>query len=157
MKTLAKTLALILLTGGSMTAFGKPVDRIIDKLDSNDDGMLSAEEFQSLQGGGMMELMDANNDGAVTMVEINQQVADHQGKMAARQAVMKARAQTFFSDADMDGDGSVTREEAQAAAFNRIDKNFNGYLTKGELRDAKPLHGGRHRPGRPLNRGGSVE
>ena len=76
MKTLAKKLALILLTGGSMTAFGKPVDRIIDKLDSNDDGMLSAEEFQSLQGRGMMELMDANNDGAVTMVEINQQVAD---------------------------------------------------------------------------------
>lgn len=155
MKTLVKKAALVLLAGGAMTAFGKPIDRMIDKLDSNDDGMISAEEFQPPRRRGMMEHMDANNDGAVTMEDINEQFAGDQAEIAVRQAEMMARAQAFFSDADIDGDGSVTQEEAQSAAFNRIDKNADGYLTKGELRNAKPHHGGRHRGDRPFERGGS--
>ena len=155
MKTLAKTLALILLQGGAMTVFGHPVDRMIDKYDSDGDGMISVNEFQPPKSRGMMKRMDANNDGVVTMDEINQQVADHQTKMAERHAEMTVRVQAFFSDADLDGDGSVTGEEAQAAAFNRIDKNVDGYLTEQELRNAKPPYGGMHRPSRPVERGGS--
>ena len=155
MKKVTKTLALILLTGGAMTASGKPADRMIDKLDSDGDGMISAEEFQPPRDRGMMERMDVNNDGAVTMEEINQQLADHQLKMSERQVEMTARVQESFSDADIDGDGSVTREEAQAAAFKRIDENGDGYLTEEELRNAKPPHGGRHPPGRPGDRAGS--
>ena len=55
---------------------------------------------------------------------------------------------------DSDGDGTVTQEEAQAAAFNRVDENQDGYLTGEELRKAKPPHGGRHGPGGPGERGG---
>jgi len=155
MKKVIKIFALILLAGGAMTAFGRPEDRMMDKFDSDGDGMISAEEFQPPRDRGMMERMDVNNDGAVTMEEINQQVTDHQLKMSERQAEMTARAHEFFEDADTDGDGSVTQEEAQAAAFNRVDKNQDGYLTEEELRNAKPPHGGRHRPGRPGERGGA--
>jgi Ca2+-binding EF-hand superfamily protein len=102
----------------------------------------------------MIEHMDVNNDGAVTMEEINQQIADSQTKMADRQVEKTARIHTFFNDADTDGDGSVTQEEAQAAAFNRVDENQDGYLTEEELRKAKPPHGGRHGPGGPGKRGG---
>lgn len=154
MKKVTQTFALILLAGGAALAFGKPVDRMIDKLDSDGDGMISAEEFQPPRHRGMIEHMDVNNDGAVTMEEIDQQIADRQTKMADRQVEETARIHAFFNDADTDGDGSVTQEEAQAAAFKRIDENDDGYLTEEELRKAKPPHGGRHGPGGPGERGG---
>ena len=155
MKNLAKNPAFILLAGVAMTAFGKPIDRMIDKLDSNEDGMVSTEEFQPTRNRGMMKYMDINKDGVVTMEEINEQFGDDQAEIALRQAARMARAQAFFAEADTDGDGSVTEEEAQSAAFNRIDKNADGYLTKGELRNAQPNHEGRHRGGRPFERFGS--
>lgn len=155
MKKIAKTLVLILLQGGAMSVSGHPADRMIDKLDRDGDGMISVKEFQPPRGRGMMKRMDANNDGVVTIDEINQQVADHQTKMAERHAEVTVRVKTFFSDADLDGDGSVTGEEAQAAAFNRIDKNVDGYLTEQELRNAKPPHVGLHRPGRLVSPVGS--
>ena len=99
--------------------------------------------------------MDINKDGVVTTKEINEQFGDDQAQIALRQAATMARAQAFFSGAGIDGDGSVTEEEAQSAAFNRIDKNADGYLTKGELRNAQPNHEGRHRGGRPFERFGS--
>jgi hypothetical protein len=147
MKKVTQTFALILLAAGAALAIGKPVDRMIDKLDSDGDGLISAEEFQPPRHRGMIEHMDANNDGSVTMEEINQQIAD-------RQVEKIARIHTFFNDADTDGDGSVTQEEAQAAAFNRVDENQDGYLTEEELRKAKPPHGGRHGPAGPGERGG---
>lgn len=155
MKKLAKNAAFILLAGVAMTAFGKPIDRMIDKLDRNEDGMISAEEFQPPRNRGMMKHMDINKDGVVTMEEINEPFGDDQAQIALRQAAKMAQAQAFFSEADIDGDGSVTEEEAQSAAFNRIDKNADGYLTKGELRNAKQNHRGRHRGGRPFERFGS--
>ncbi len=147
MKKVTQKFALILLTGGAVLAFGKPVDRMIDQLDSDGDGMISAEEFQPPRRRGMIEHMDVNNDGAVTVEEINEQIADRQEKETAR-------LHAFFSDADTDGDGAVTREEAQAAAFNRVDENRDGYLTEEELRKAKPPRGGRHGPGGPGEWGG---
>ena len=155
MKKLAKNAAFILLAGVAMTAFGKPIDRMIEKLDNNEDGMISAEEFQPPRNRGMMKYMDMNKDGVVTMDEINEQFGDDQAKIALRKAATMARAKDFFSVADIDGDGFVTEEEAQSAAFNRIDKNSDGYLTKGELRNAKPNQGGRHRGGRLFERFGS--
>ena len=147
MKKVTQKFALILLMGGAVLAFGKPVDRMIDQLDSDGDGMISAEEFQPPRRRGMIEHMDVNNDGAVTVEEINEQIADRQEKETAR-------LHAFFSDADTDGDGAVTREEAQAAAFNRVDENRDGYLTEEELRKAKPPRGGRHGPGGPGEWGG---
>ena len=147
MKKVTQKFALILLTGGAVLAFGKPVDRMTDQLDSDGDGMISAEEFQPPRRRGMIEHMDVNNDGAVTVEEINEQIADRQEKETAR-------LHAFFSDADTDGDGAVTREEAQAAAFNRVDENRDGYLTEEELRKAKPPRGGRHGPGGPGEWGG---
>ena len=149
MKKVAQTFALILLATGAALAFGKPVDRMMDKLDSDGDGMISAEEFQPPRHRGMIEHMDVNNDGAVTMEEIDQQMADRQTKMVDRQVEETARIHTFFNDADTDGNGAVTQKEAQAAAFKRVDENGDGYLTEEELRNAKPPHGGRHPPGRP--------
>ena len=147
MKKVTQTFALILLTGGAVLAVGKPVDRMIDQLDNDGDGMISAEEFQPPRRRGMIEHMDVNKDGTVTMEEINQQIADRQTKMADRQEKETARLHAFFSDADTDGDGAVTREEAQAAAFNRVDENSDGYLTEEEFRKAKRSGRGRHGPG----------
>ncbi|MGV0036576.1 MAG: EF-hand domain-containing protein [Candidatus Azotimanducaceae bacterium WSBS_2022_MAG_OTU7] len=123
---------------------GRPTDQMMGKFDTDDDGMISAEEFNLLdQDRNIMEGLDTNSDGAVTMDEINHLIAPAQARMAERQAEMSARVHKFFSEADTDGDGSVTGKEAQAAAFNRIDKNGDGYLTHEELLGIKSPHDSR--------------
>jgi Ca2+-binding EF-hand superfamily protein len=144
MTNLGKIMLLVLLAGSATTALSKPIDRIMDKFDTDGDGMVSADEFRPPRDRGRLERLDVDGDGAITMDEINQQIVVQQAEMAERQAHMTARLQTFFSEADTDGNGSVTQAEAQAAAFNRIDENDDGYLSAQELRDGKKHHGGKH-------------
>ncbi|MCF6445105.1 EF-hand domain-containing protein [Nereida sp. MMG025] len=59
----------------------KRAERMIDRLDSNDDGAVSAEEMAAFEPrrGGMMRL-DANDDGQISKAEFE----DAKGKMGKR-------------------------------------------------------------------------
>ncbi|MBT4162713.1 MAG: EF-hand domain-containing protein [Gammaproteobacteria bacterium] len=142
MKKLPTTLLTLLIAGAATAVIAKPIDRIMARMDSNEDGFVSIDEFGPRRLG-MIDRIDEDGDGAVTLDEINQHIADRQEEMAERHAAMQSRMQEFFAKADADGDGSVTKDEAKNAAFDRIDENNDGQLTEEELRNAKPEHDGR--------------
>ncbi len=49
---------------------GKRAARMIERLDANDDGKLSAEEMATRGPGRMLERLDANGDGALSKEEL---------------------------------------------------------------------------------------
>lgn len=142
MNKLTVNLSTMLLACMAGTVAAKPIDRIIERMDTDGDGRVSREEFNPRRGS-PFNRVDGNGDGVVTLDEINQHIADRMAEMAERHAEMQSRMQDFFTGADADGDGMVTREEARAVAFNRIDENSDGYLNKEEMGNAKRRGGGR--------------
>ena len=128
----------------SPVALAAPIDRVINKLDTDSDGQVSREEFAASDRS-MVKRMDSNGDGVVTLDEINARIEEHQAEMARKADKMKSRVQEHFAEADSNGDGIVTKEEAQSAMFARIDADGDGFLTAQEMFEARPKH--RHAPG----------
>ena len=101
--------------------------------DTNGDGMISREEAAALPMiAKNFDQIDANHDGQVTLDELRafheQQRAEHWKRL------------------DTDGDGRISRQEAQANAprlaerFDQLDTNGDGFLTPDELRAAHKRH-----------------
>lgn len=117
-------------------ALGEPGRERFKQIDTNQDGVISLDEF-SAEGRFIdrrMSRADANGDGAITTDE-----------MEARQALISAEAQSrmekriedsraFFERADLDNSGSVTADEMRAAIFDRLDRDGDQMLSKRELR-----------------------
>ena len=117
-------------------AFGDSGRERFKQIDTNQDGVISLDEF-SAEGRFIdrrMSRADANGDGAITTDE-----------MEGRQALISAEAQSriekriedsraFFERADLDNSGSVTADEMRAAIFDRLDRDGDQMLSKRELR-----------------------
>ena len=117
-------------------ALGEPGRERFKQIDTNQDGVISLDEF-SAEGRFIdrrMSRADANGDGAITTDE-----------MESRQALISAEAQSriekriedsraFFERADLDNSGSVTADEMRAAIFDRLDRDGDQMLSKRELR-----------------------
>lgn len=117
-------------------ALGEPGRERFKQIDTNQDGVISLDEF-SAEGRFIdrrMSRADANGDGAITTDE-----------MEGRQALISAEAQSriekriedsraFFERADLDNSGSVTADEMRAAIFDRLDRDGDQMLFKRELR-----------------------
>jgi len=101
--------------------------------DKNADGMLSRDEAASLPR--ILEHfdeIDADHNGQITFEELR---AFHQGHGR------HGHHGGFMKHLDKDGDGRVSRDEAQGAPrlaqnFDQLDANHDGFLTKDELRAA---------------------
>ena len=110
--------------------------------DTNGDGMLSRDEAKALPKlARHFDEIDANHDGQVTADELR---AYHQAMRAGR----KEKGAERFKKLDADGDGRISRAEAQAAPrlaahFDDLDANKDGFLTPDELKAARG-----HRPPR---------
>ena len=104
--------------------------------DTNGDGMISRAESAGLPRIAQhFDQIDANRDGQVTKDELR---AFHQQHHGDRKGGMKR--------ADTDGDGRISKAEAQANAprlferFDAIDANRDGFVTREEMKAARKAH-----------------
>ncbi|HEX4333073.1 MAG TPA: EF-hand domain-containing protein [Usitatibacter sp.] len=108
--------------------------------DTNGDGMISRDEAKALPMiAKHFDEIDANHDGQITADELR--AYQH----AAREA-RKEKGAERFKKLDTDGDGRISRAEAQAAPrlaahFDELDTNKDGFLSADELKAARG-----HRP-----------
>jgi len=118
-------------------------------LDKDGDGAISREEasghkFLAKQ----FDQIDANKDGKLAAEELQSFRANKRAKHAAR-------FEEQFKEADKNGDGVLTKPEAEssnlrglAKHFDQIDANHDGQLTKQELQAAfSNIHNQRARHG----------
>ena len=106
---------------------GKRVSKMIKQLDSNDDGMISRDEFTMPERHGSPDMrMDLNGDGEVSRDEVSRVVSDRAEEALSR-----------FDKEDTDGNGVLTTEERRMSAFNRIDADGDGQRTKREFKGSR--------------------
>jgi len=115
--------------------------------DKDGDGRVSRAEATTSgaeRSGEWFDKLDLNKDGYVTQEEMKQ-------ARETRHGDMKEKMEARFKEADVNSDGQISLEEAQAKMprvaerFTTLDTDKNGLLSKDELK-----HGGPgHRPPQP--------
>ncbi|MFH1045095.1 MAG: calcium sensor EFh [Pseudomonadota bacterium] len=108
---------------------------LFSKADTDGDGKLSRAEVEKAMPHllGKFDSIDTNKDGQLSRGEL------HAWKKANR-GERQAKAAERFRHADADGDGAISRAEAEkhaprlAQKFDQIDSNKDGKLTQDELR-----------------------
>lgn len=137
-------------------------DKRFKKLDTDGDGSLSKAEAEK----GAPRLaehfsdIDTDKDGKLTREEVQTAAREH-GERCKQdpekcRAEMKQRFDAKWKKADVDGDGTVSRAEADKAMprlaqhFDEIDANKDGKITQDELAAARARH---HRSRQPANPG----
>jgi Ca2+-binding EF-hand superfamily protein len=135
---------IITLTAASLAAAsflvladpGKHAGRGHERLkaaDTNGDSMISRQEAAALPRiAKNFDAIDANRDGQVTTEELH--------------GFHKRHRAEHWKRLDTDGDGRVSKAEAQASAprlferFSQLDGNGDGFLTPEELKAARRHH-----------------
>jgi Ca2+-binding EF-hand superfamily protein len=119
---------------GDPQAAGKPGRH---QVDANGDGVVTREEAQSYPRlSADFDVADANRDGKLDTAEMNA----HREKMRVE---MRAKAEQRWKEADKDGDGALTREEAQASMpglaerFEKFDSNGDGKIARDEMHNVR--------------------
>jgi hypothetical protein len=118
--------------------------------DKDGDGRVSRAEATAsgaTRSGEWFDKLDLNKDGYITQDEMKQ-AHDTRQQMHGD---MKEKMESRFKEADANGDGQISLEEAQAKMphlaerFSTLDADKNGLLSKDELKHG--AHG--HRPPQP--------
>lgn len=109
-------------------------------LDADDNGLITREEaaaFPQISAG--FDEVDTNLDGLIDQEEMNAH------RKSARQE-QRAAAKERWSDADADGSGQISRDEAAvsmpmlAGHFEMLDANGDGEVSRSEVRKARYAH-----------------
>jgi Ca2+-binding EF-hand superfamily protein len=152
MKTTLSTclVAISLLAGTAMAGDPPRSDGAHDvmRADTDGDGRISRAEATAAsteRSSEWFDKLDLNKDGFVTQEEMKQARDAHHENFRAD---MKAKMDERFKEADTNGDGQLSLEEAQAKMprlaehFSELDTDKNGMVSKDELANAP--HHGRH-------------
>jgi Ca2+-binding EF-hand superfamily protein len=104
-------------------------------LDANNDGFVSAEEFENRPD--RFALADADGNGLLTAEEL----------MAAGQERAERRVARMIERLDANGDGALSQEEiadrrSPERMFTRLDANEDGMVSKEEFAEARMGHHG---------------
>lgn len=115
-------------------------------VDANQDGIVTRDEANAHPRlAGQFDAVDANKDGQLDPAEMN-------AHREAMRAQMRAMGQERWAAADKDGDGALTREEAQASMpgiadrFDTLDANHDGKIDRDEMHNAR-MRQQQHREG----------
>lgn len=123
---------------------------LIRHFDRDGDGRVSRKESVDAaveRANRRFDELDTNKDGYLTQDEVN----------AARQSMrerVKDRVVEHWKAADKDGDGAISRSEAEASMpmlarrFDQLDKNKDGKITRDEMPQGKRMDN-RGAPQRP--------
>lgn len=128
----------------------RPARHDIFQADSNNDGVLTRQEFDAGRNA-MFARQDVNNDGQLTRDEM------HRGGHGGRHHGGRDGGMHSMRSADANNDGNITRDEFLARPlehFNRMDTNHDGVIQASERpqrgdHDANDGHGGRRGGDRP--------
>lgn len=125
-------------------ASGKPQRQAVDatQVDRNGDKMISREEAAALPAlAKEFDRIDANRDSMLDEKEVG---AYHHGMMGNHHHNLAAR----FQQADTNGDGALTLDEAKAGRvipvvhhFDQLDVDKDGKVSMDELNSARMQHG----------------
>lgn len=107
--------------------FEAALKKRFERLDTNRDGKLAGDEIPAERKNAILRA-DADKDGAVTFAEFT----------ARPREMLVRRVQVEFKALDADGDGKITKAEAEAARGKPMlllvaDANKDGVVTKEEL------------------------
>ncbi len=118
--------------GDGMHGDGMPP--MFEKFDANRDGKLTKDEVRAGVDKAFADA-DSNKDGTISKEEMQ---AHHKTMHDKMRSTMQER----WKAADKDGDGALSRAEADSAGlkrlshdFDQLDKNRDGKLTPDETRD----------------------
>lgn len=136
------------------------------EVDTNGDGSITAEEFKAHRQARIAGL-DADGDGFISQDELVAQMTTHMqerveamaaarmtaqdvdgdGKLSAAELAAPRMEGRFFAHADADGDGAVSRDEAEAMQSRMADAK-GGHMRKGKHHKgghgSMPFWGGDH-------------
>jgi Ca2+-binding EF-hand superfamily protein len=109
-------------------------------LDINADGLITLDEAQTRPHfAARFGEIDANRDGQLDQGEMNA----HREKMHAE---MQSRGEERWKAADKDGDGTISRDEANASMprmaerFGQFDADSDGRVSRAEMRQQRDQH-----------------
>lgn len=108
------------------------MEKMFDETDTDDDGKISKSEAEAA-GKVRFGRIDSNDDGYATPEEVKAMAAER------AQQRTEAHADRMVSHLDTDGDGKISAPEFAAGGekrFSKMDANGDGYIEKGEPRQA---------------------
>lgn len=129
--------ALTLLAGAAHAQMGGQPDPDLDH-----DGKVTYAEFKEASGTRMMDRLDTNQDGKISKAEY-QVLVDRMSQFAGPDAAALAAAR--WAEDDANKDGFLTQDEIDAAGkrrFDQADANHDGWLSKDELLTMRPTRRG---------------
>ncbi|MGD9497170.1 MAG: EF-hand domain-containing protein [Armatimonadota bacterium] len=129
-------------------------ERMLERFDTNDDGQISADEFQGAPR--VFTLLDQNADGIVTQDEatrLGRRMADQPAGPFAPQepGAAQGRGRAFaalLQRLDRDADGKLGRTEwpGRPEVFDQLDANADGFISEDEMAAGRERVGQRADP-----------